>query len=65
MAGPEEERAARGTLSLLSRALAAGLVFLSVNLRLKLRALGTGSAARDLASRWESKTRIRWSLFKP
>lgn len=58
-------RAARGTLSPLSRALANGLVFLSANLRLKLRALGTGSAARDLASRWESETRIRWSLSKP
>lgn len=44
-------RATQGTLSPLSRALAAGLVFLSVNLQLKLRALGTGSAARDLASR--------------
>lgn len=58
-------RAARGTLSPLSRALATGLVFLSVNLQLKLRALGTGSVARDLASRWESETWIRWSLSKP
>lgn len=44
-------RATQGTLSPLSRALAAGLVFLSVNPQLNLRALGTGSAARDLASR--------------